>query len=59
MAALSGFLVADARANMGESFPGDREFVADFTEAYKRVFLRLHGCEKVGFTYLYVNLRRV
>jgi hypothetical protein len=59
MAALSGFLVADARANMGESYPGDKKFVDEFTAAYKRVFLRLHGCEKVGFTYLYVNLRRM
>jgi hypothetical protein len=59
MAALSGFLAADARANMGGSFPGDGQFVADFTAAYKRVFLRSYGCDEVGFTYLYVNLRKM
>lgn len=59
MAGLGGFLVADARESMGGGYPGDKVFLEDFTAAYKREFLRSHGGEEVGFTYLYLELRRV
>ena len=59
MAALSRFLVEDARSNMGASYPGDTDFLADFAAAFKREFLQSCGCEKVGFTYLYLCLRRM
>jgi hypothetical protein len=59
MAGLGGFLVADARENMGGGYPGDKVFLEDFTAAYKREFLRSFGGEEVGFTYLYLELGRV
>jgi hypothetical protein len=59
MAGLGGFLVADARENMGGGYPGDKVFLEDFTAAYEREFLRSFGSEEVGFTYLYLELGRV
>ena len=59
MAALSRFLVEDARSSIGASYPGDTDFLADFAAAFKREFLQSCGCEKVGFTYLYLCLRRM
>ena len=38
---------------------GDTDFLADFAAAFKREFLQSCGCEKVGFTYLYLCLRRM
>lgn len=59
MAALSGFLVEDARSNADSQYPGDAKFLEDFRSVFRREFLRSYCHEKVGFTYAFVHLQKV
>ena len=59
MAAVSSLLLQEVRASMGGRYPGDAEFLGKFRSVFKSEFLRAYCREKVGFTYLYLCLRRL
>lgn len=59
MAAVSSLLLQEVRAGMGGRYPGDVEFLGKFRSAFKSEFLQVYCKDKVGFTYLYLCLRRL
>lgn len=58
MAALSGFLIEDARSNADKQYAGDAKFLEDFRTVFGREFLRSYCQEKLGFTYAFVHLQK-